>query len=47
MLSLSTYQLNAITKATMGKTCLELINEYVILEAKRWHYWQQATRSTK
>jgi AraC family transcriptional activator of pobA len=36
MMGLSTYQLNAITKATLGKTCLELINEYMILEAKRW-----------
>lgn len=35
MLSLSSYQLNAITKATVGKTCSELINEYIILEAKR------------
>jgi len=36
MLNLSTYQLNAITKATLGKTCSELINEYIILEAKRF-----------
>lgn len=36
MLGLSTWQLNTITKATMGKTCLELINEYMILEARRW-----------
>jgi AraC family transcriptional activator of pobA len=35
MLNRSTYQLNAITKATLGKTCSELINEYIILEAKR------------
>jgi AraC family transcriptional regulator, transcriptional activator of pobA len=35
MLSLSSYQLNAITKATVGKTCSELINGYIILEAKR------------
>jgi len=35
-LSLSSYQLNAITKATLGKTCSELINEQVILEAKRY-----------
>jgi AraC family transcriptional activator of pobA len=35
MLNLSTYQLNAIAKATLGKTCSELINEHVILEAKR------------
>lgn len=35
MLNLSNYQLNAITKTTLGKTCSELINEYVILESKR------------
>lgn len=35
-LNLSVYQLNAITKETLGKTSLELINEYIILEAKRW-----------
>jgi AraC family transcriptional regulator, transcriptional activator of pobA len=36
MLNLSLYQLNAITKATLGKTCSELINEYIILESKRY-----------
>ncbi|WP_295790743.1 helix-turn-helix domain-containing protein [Mucilaginibacter sp.] len=36
MLNLSTYQLNAITKAALGKTCSELINEHIILEAKRY-----------
>lgn len=36
MLNLSTYQLNAITKMLLGKTCSELINEYLILEAKRY-----------
>jgi len=36
LLNLSTYQLNAITKATLGKTCSELINEYILLEAKRY-----------
>ncbi|MEO7766778.1 MAG: AraC family transcriptional regulator [Ferruginibacter sp.] len=36
MLNLSTYQLNAITKTTLGKTCSDLINEYIILESKRW-----------
>ncbi len=36
MLNLSTYQLNAITKSTLGKTCSELINEYIILEAKKY-----------
>ena len=36
MLHLSTYQLNAITKEALGKTCSELINEHIILEAKRY-----------
>lgn len=36
MLNLSVYQLNAITKATLGKTGSELINEYIILEARRY-----------
>lgn len=36
MLNLTPYQLNAITKATLGKTCSELINETIILEAKRY-----------
>lgn len=35
MLHLSSYQLNAITKETLGKTCSQLINEHIILEAKR------------
>jgi len=35
-LSLSTYQLNAITKATLGKTPSALIDEHIILEAKRY-----------
>ncbi|MES2555297.1 MAG: AraC family transcriptional regulator [Bacteroidota bacterium] len=35
MMHLSTYQLNAITKSTLGKTTSELINERIILEAKR------------
>ena len=35
MLNLSIYQLNAIVKATLGKTCSELIIEHLILEAKR------------
>lgn len=35
MLNLSNYQLNTILKSTLGKTCSELINEYIILEAKR------------
>ncbi|MCQ6956437.1 helix-turn-helix domain-containing protein [Mucilaginibacter aquariorum] len=35
MLNLSAYQLNATAKAALGKTCSELINEQIILEAKR------------
>ncbi len=34
-LNLSVYQLNAITKSTLGKTCSELIDEHILLEAKR------------
>jgi AraC family transcriptional activator of pobA len=36
MMNLSTYQLNAITKETLGKTSSELMNEHIILEAKRY-----------
>lgn len=36
LLNLSPYQLNAITKATMGKTCSALIDEQLILESKRY-----------
>lgn len=36
MLNLSGYQLNAITKAMLGKTCSEVIDEYIILESKRY-----------
>ena len=36
LLCLSTYQLNAITKATIGKPASQLINEQIILEAKRY-----------
>jgi len=36
MLHLSTWQLNAITKALLGKTCSAVINEHMILEAKRY-----------
>lgn len=36
MLSLSNFQLNAITKQTLGKTASELINEQIILESKRY-----------
>lgn len=35
-MSLSTYQLNEITKASIGKTPSELINQQIILEAKRY-----------
>ena len=35
MLSLSPYQLNTITKNTLGKTCSALINEHIVLESKR------------
>ncbi|UKJ09304.1 AraC family transcriptional regulator [Solitalea lacus] len=35
MLHLTSYQLNAITKETLGKTCSQLINEQLVLEAKR------------
>jgi AraC family transcriptional regulator, transcriptional activator of pobA len=36
MLNLTAYQLNAITKATLGKTSSQIINEYIILESKRY-----------
>jgi len=36
MMNLSAYQLNEITKSSMGKTASELINEHIILEAKRY-----------
>ena len=35
LLSLSPYQLNAITKSSVGKTASDLINEHIMLEAKR------------
>jgi AraC-like DNA-binding protein len=35
LLNLSSYQLNAITKAAVGKTVSDLVNEQIILEAKR------------
>ena len=35
MLNITPYQLNAITKALLQKTGSELINEHIILEAKR------------
>lgn len=36
LLNLSVYQLNAITRASVGKTTADLINEQIILEAKRY-----------
>lgn len=36
LLRLSPYQLNAITRASVGKTVSDLINEQIILEAKRY-----------
>jgi AraC family transcriptional regulator, transcriptional activator of pobA len=36
ILNLSSYQLNSITKAMLGKTCSEIINEQIILEARRY-----------
>ena len=36
MLGLSPYQLNAITKAALRKTCSECINDRIILESKRY-----------
>jgi YesN/AraC family two-component response regulator len=35
MLNISPYQLNAITKTTLGKTTSEAITDYIILESKR------------
>lgn len=35
LMNLSAYQLNEITKSTVGKTASEQINEHIILEAKR------------
>lgn len=35
LMSLSSYQLNVITKETLGKNCSELINEFIVLESKR------------
>jgi len=34
-MNLSSYQLNAITKTSLNKTPSELINEHILLEAKR------------
>lgn len=36
LMSLSPYQLNEITKSSVGKTASELINEHIVLEAKRY-----------
>ncbi len=36
MLNVSSYQLNSITKTLLGKTASEMINEQIILEAKRY-----------
>lgn len=36
LMSLSSYQLNEITKTAVGKTASVLIDEYIILEAKRY-----------
>jgi len=36
MLHLSPYQLNAITKAALGKTCSALIDAHIVLESKRY-----------
>jgi AraC family transcriptional activator of pobA len=35
LLNISVYQLNTVTKAAFGKTPSEMINDYIILEAKR------------
>lgn len=36
MMNLSAYQLNTISKSVQGKTSSELINDHIILEAKRY-----------
>lgn len=36
LMNLSAYQLNEITKSSIGKTASELINEHILLEAKRY-----------
>lgn len=35
-LNLTTYQLNSIAKSALGKTCSEIIIDYILLEAKRY-----------
>ncbi|CAM1374488.1 helix-turn-helix domain-containing protein [Tenacibaculum xiamenense] len=34
-LKLTPFQLNSVLKATLGKTCLQLLNQQLVLEAKR------------
>lgn len=36
IMNLSSYQLNEITKSTVGKTASAMIDEYILLEAKRY-----------
>jgi AraC family transcriptional activator of pobA len=36
MMNLSPYQLNEITKSSIGKTASEMINEHILLETKRY-----------
>jgi AraC family transcriptional activator of pobA len=35
-MNMSSYQLNAITKLILGKTCSDVIDDHIILEAKRY-----------
>lgn len=35
-LNISTYQLNAATRTLLGKTCSEVINDHIVLTAKRY-----------
>jgi AraC-like DNA-binding protein len=36
LMNLSSYQLNEITKSAVGKTASEIINDHIVLEAKRY-----------
>ncbi|WP_459209930.1 helix-turn-helix domain-containing protein [Aquimarina rhabdastrellae] len=36
LMHMTPYQLNSMTKKMLGKTCSDVINEYIILEAKRY-----------
>lgn len=36
MMNMTPYQLNAISKTALGKTCSQLITEHIILESKRY-----------